>query len=234
MSVKLAIAAVATGLLTLGAAQADPIWGLEAFGDVCPVTFERQQLPGGGMQRIRHQSRSCRGGLGNIIGWTAEGDGSTYLFYDRAGQILGRVDAIGGGAYAGVFGDGDTLEMRYIGDSRPQGHGQVQTAPQGSGAGEAMRCRVYAGTRQCAEAYDIGEPDASQLMPVVRLNLRFSSNLTSQIVGKVDRGACYQVYRCREEPFADERMWCEVQLEGQTGWILKQDETSVYARNICD
>lgn len=211
-------------------AQAADLWGLEAFNDVCPISFTDRRSPAGPLA-IRHHAESCVGGLSNITGWSAEAEGSSYLFYDHAGQILGRVDATGQGRYEGIFGDGVPLAMGFIGT---QGTGAADTPPAGSGQGEAQRCRVYLGSRVCAEPYDIGIPDGSEMMPLARMNVRFSDGLNSQIVARVDRGACLAVTRCRDESFARERTWCEIQLEGRTGWVLKQDETVVYTRNSCD
>lgn len=233
MTLKTVLAAITAAVLGSAAAHAAELWGLEAFNDVCPVSFSTQPTAGGLMQ-IRHHSQGCRGGLDNITDWSEEGDGGTFYFYDRAGQLMGRVDGMDGGTYSGVFGDGTPLEMRFIGHESTSDGGAQYNAPSGSGAGEAQGCRVYHGTRRCAEPYDIGAPDGAQIMPLARMNVRFSSGLTSQVVATVDRGSCLEVSRCRDEPFADERFWCEVQLEGRSGWVLKQDEATVYTRNICD
>ena len=212
-------------------ATAERIWGLEAYGDVCPISFS-QQSAGQGLSRVIQRAVSCRGGLSNIAAWSAESGGATYFFHDRSGQILGRVDDVGGGRYEGAWGDGDALSMAYLGTA---GGGASSSAGKtSSGSSEAQSCRVYVQTDICAEAYDIGVPDASRMEPLARMNLRFSSSLTSQVTGKVDRGQCLEVYRCRDEPFATDRLWCEVQLEGQTGWVLMQDESYVYTRNDCD
>jgi len=227
-------ACVAAAVFGAPAVQAEDLWGLEAFDDVCPVSFGTRALPNG-MSEIRHHADSCRGGLDNIAGWSDDGDGAIYFFYDRAGQVLGRVEGVGNGLFAGIFGDGAPLSMRYIGPDDGTTHYEpdVIGSMSGSGSSEAQDCRLYYGTGTCAEMFDIGEPDGAELMPIARLNVRFSSNLDSRIIATVDRGECLEVTRCRDEPFEDSRLWCEVQLEDRSGWVLKQDEAAVYSLNIC-
>jgi len=103
----------------------------------------------------------------------------------------------------------------------------------GAASSEVAPCKQYYGTRRCAQAQDVGDPTSGALQPVANMNVRFLGARTSSVVGQLPRGRCVATQRCSSSILSGE-IWCQIKLTDiKTGWVLKEDKKSVYAKNGC-
>ena len=220
-----------------GAAQAEQvdIWGLQAQGDVCRITFTQQGLAAG-INRVLHHDGGCMAGMGSVAGYSSSNGGNTLMLYDAGAQMIGRIDKETDSYWVGMIGDGTPMEMSYMGQGpRPGQAAAPQPPAQSPNMGSVSACLKYYDSRACADPRDQGDPVAQgigALQTLTRMNVRFLGNTNSQVIGTLERGTCIDTSGCRKDPFGD-GLWCEIKLDYKTGWILKQDAEFVYSQNGC-
>lgn len=198
-------------------AQEMPVWGLTALGDVCRIQFTGTKLQKG-LGGVVHLDTGCR--IGRIYGFSRPSDDAVIL-YSAPNTPIARLDRQYNGAWVGLYGDGDSIEMSVL-----------ASAPNTN----TQHCITYANRNTCASSYDLTSPVASgqklPLQPVVRLNLRATPSLVSSIHTTVPTNVCVEVTHCDSANF-DDQLWCHVKMGSYTGWILKKDPKHVYAQNGC-
>ena len=222
-------------------AQTVDVWGLQAYGDVCRISFDRSPVAAGIFAVVQHDM-GCLGGLDNISGWSANNGGQSILLYTTAfgTTVVGRLDREANGNYTGVVDDGTPVSMVFMGqmsmNAAPTPQPPVFGGTLGGGSTEARACRRYYGTATCADPYDIGKPPMQNfrgsLETLTRMNVRFMRTVDSSIVGTIDAGMCVEVRDCMTG-FNRDQLWCEVRVNDRTGWMLKEDADFVYSRNSC-
>jgi hypothetical protein len=229
-TVCLMAATVATALMPQGGqAEQTPVWGLQAYGDVCRVQFGQQQVRAG-VWALTHLDRGCD--IGNFAGYAMQNQNLVY-FYDSYGQILASAEKQPSGEWIGVIGDGDILEMVYFG-TQPAAPTHTPKASTGSSAAVGS-CVTYYGSNTCAREEDLKYKSFSTiaLQPLAPLNHRFIPDLNSRIQQVIPQNVCFQEVRNCTESLLNKEIWCQVEFGGQSGWILKKDKNHVYAMNGC-
>lgn len=231
------------GLVLAPAAMAREwdVWALEAYDDICQISFDGDTQMADGIARLVRHSEECRGGGNSIDGYSLNNDGNTILVYTVAGglQVLGRFDREGDGSYVGMMDDGVPARLWFMGRmdmqsaAAPRQPGKPAAAAKGQ---QARTCTAYVDSGRCAETWDLGAPEfvggRSSITTLARMDVRFLNNPTSRVIDSVEQGQCIDTTACREAPFKG-GLWCEVRVGNFSGWVLKQDDQFVYARNGC-
>lgn len=212
------------GLLTVfaGPAIAQDIWSLNITGASCRVSFTSDPVLPGISATMRHDH--CPYAFEYLSGYSMNNGDGTVVFYSTAPETaqIGRVDKERDGYYVGMTSDGLPLELVYVG---PQQQPATTTN---------VNCIQYH-NGGCANGNDIGPPPFSNgesyIYTVANLNVRFTPGLTSTITGTVAAGYCVKISRCQTH--FDGTLWCELMTTNVRGWVLKQDSSFVYSRNLC-
>lgn len=212
-------------------AEQQPVWGLQAYGDICRVQFTQQQVRAGiwGLNRL---DRGCD--IGNFVGYSMQGQNLVY-FYDGYGQLLASAEKQPSGQWFGMIGDGDPFEMVYFGaqSSAPQQKPQHNHATGNSAA--VGSCVTYYGSNNCAREEDLKYKSFSTiaLQPLAPLNHRFIPDINSRVQQVIPQNVCFQEVKHCTESLLNKEIWCQVEFGGQSGWVLKKDKNHVYAMNGC-
>jgi len=235
--------------LAIPAAAQDGRWSLIAESGGCEISFVEEMVDDGIFFVDRH-SADCGADIGRITGYSLNDEGTTIVFYSTLSGVetLGRVTRSAEGAlFEGALRQGGVLRLEHRSGSRqiadPAGDIVADdAAPDAPGAADSQPepaiqptgpCLAYAGQPgNCADAADLGAPEAGELQVLTRMNLRDQGTTQgSTVIGRVEAGACLAVTFCS----ADERgrLWCGVQGGGVQGYVLKQDDETVYGRNAC-
>lgn len=217
-----------------GVARDWDVWGLQAYSDVCQISFDGTRSVAPGIGAVVQHSQGCRGG--GVGGFSMNNGDNTILLYSLdGGQLIGRLDREADGSYVGIIDDGEPASLVFMGRMQINAQPQPQPLPApGTPAGQG--CLVYYDNRLCARPEDVGPPLLSAgpgaLTVLTTMNVRFLPGVSSMIIGKLQVGTCIETTNCREAPF-NGGLWCEVRLDNRSGWIIKQDDQFVYSRNGC-
>ena len=203
------------------AAQMNSSWQLEAYGLTCDVTLVSQENPGaiGGPIRVGR----CAPEMQDLQGWRY-GESGDQILLQAGGQDVAYVNWRSNQYWEGwllVGGDAPITMRRMQGQARA-------TTP-----GAVAQCKVYYNTGTCAQARDVGTITTGAIETLANMNVRFLSQKNSSRVGMVPAGSCMGVSRCTSSQLSGET-WCEVRYDGvRSGWILKEDNATVYGRDGC-
>lgn len=240
-----------------GAAHAqDGTWSLSAESGSCDLSFVAEAVDDG-IFFVDRGEGGCGADIDLITGYALNEEGAVVVFYstlegvEQVGQVTRQED----GVYTGKARSGAALRLAHksgsrdiadpVGDSRAGDEGgtavdgaMTPPEPEGESAADAPLapagdCLVYAGGTTCADQADIGPPEGGALQVLSRMNMRdVGTTDGSNVVGRVEAGACLQATLCSED--GQGRLWCGVQGDAGSGFILKQDGETVYARNSCN
>lgn len=225
---------VAASLLLLavpGLAQAQdkPVWGLQAYGDICRVKFGQKQVAQGARRLIR-VGRKCQ--AANFFSYKMNGQNQVF-FYDKRNVLIGSVQKRADGSWHGSIHDGDPLEMVFFGNSNGT-QGKSDTGQQNTNAAVGS-CVTYYGSRNCARAEDLNYKsfDTFALQVLAPLNFRSFPDLNGSIQSVLPNNICFQeVTHCTVSHLKKET-WCRVEFNNRSGWILQKDANHVYASKGC-
>ena len=211
------------------------VWGLQAYSDVCQISFDGNRTIAPGIGAVVQHSQGCRGG--GLGGFSSENGGNTILLYSVGGTtLIGRFDRAPDGSYDGIIDDGEPARLFFMGRMQIDAQPVPQVLPPAPNTPAGQGCLVYYDSRLCARPEDVGAPRLTAgpgaLQTLTTMNVRFLPGANSSIIGKLQVGTCIETTNCREAPF-NGGLWCEVRLDFRTGWILKQDDEFVYSRNGC-
>ncbi|MEQ9260125.1 MAG: hypothetical protein RIG84_13645 [Roseovarius sp.] len=209
---------------TPAAAQTNTKWQLTIYGLTCNITLVKQGDPAASRGPIR--VKQCAQEMSDLRGWRY-GDSADQIVLRAGGQDVAHVNWRSNDFWEGwlIVGGDAPVTMRRI-------QAQAQK-PRATTPGAVGQCKVYYNTRRCADARDLGEIRSGALETLANMNVRFLSSVTSSLLGQVPRGSCLSVSRCTSS-ILNEETWCEVKYDGtRSGWILKEDKSSVYSRDGC-
>lgn len=238
-------------LFPLSAIAQDGRWTLAAEDGTCEIAFVDEQVDDGILAIDRFGT--CGPSIDQITGYSLNNDGASILFYSTFSgvELLGQVQRDDTGAFKGAFRKGGALLLEHRSGSNTivdpvseaallepeEGVQAPDSAPEAEAPAEetAARgpCLALAGNPDaCAEDTDLGPPEAGEMLVLTRLNLRnIPGTEGSSVLGRVEAGSCVAVNLCLED--AQGRLWCGISSEAGEGFVLKQDEKTVYARNSC-
>lgn len=227
-------------------------WELLSETGGCEVSLLPEMIDDG-IFFVDRGEADCGPDLNPITGYALNDDGAELVLYStlEGVELLGTLSRDGEGLYRGQLRKGSALRLahksgpRGIADPRsglvlgeeiaPAIDTDAETtppAPEEEAREQAPGCLTYAGGTSCAAPEDQGPPDGGSLQVLTRMNLRDRAGTDgSSVVGQATAGTCLQVSLC--EPDARGRLWCSVQSASLSGWLLKQDDETVYARNSC-
>ena len=248
-------AALALALLALPAMPAlardgdtDGKWTLLAETGSCSVRFIEEAIDEG-IFFVDRGEADCGPDLGRVTGYAITADGQAMTFYSTLSgtvETLGEVGLQADGIFTGRLRNGQALRLEHASGGRgivatSAGMGEVtEPDPQEDEAGAdagmtttVQDCLLQAGRDSCADQDDIGPPEGGRIQTLTRMNLRDQGTTRgSSVIGQVNAGSCLPITFCAEDEGG--RLWCGVQTpEGGNGYLLKQDDTTVYARNSC-
>ena len=246
---------VAFALLALlpGVAAAETgRWSLIAESGGCEVSFLPEPVDDG-IFFVDRGEADCGPDIGRITGYALNEEGAVVAFYSTLSgvELLGQVARADDGVFSGTLRGGKALRLEHRSgprgitdpgtglltgeapvtvDDDPEAEADepIATAPPQQGD-----CLVYAGQDgACVDQADLGPPDGGKLQVLTRMNLRDQGTTQgSSVVGRIEAGACLTAGFCAED--GEGRLWCGVQGAAGQGFILKQDDKTVYARNAC-
>lgn len=243
----------ALSLISGPALAAGGTWELVAESGGCRVTLVPEMVDDG-IFFVDRGEADCGPDIGRITGYALNDDGGEIVFYStlEGVDLVGQMNRDAEGLYRGTLRNGMVVRMEHqsgpkgIADPRtglttgediapafsesedettpPSAEIPEETAPPGN-------CRTYTGGRSCVEEEDLDAPALGQLQTLTRMNLRDTPNAAGARVGQAEAGTCFTVSLCDSD--AEGRLWCSVSTETLSGWVLKQDATTVYSRNSC-
>lgn len=240
---------VVLGLFAPLMAQAqDGRWSIVAEDGTCEIAFVDELVDDGILAIDRFGN--CGPSIDQITGYALNNDGAVILFYSTftGVDLVGQVSRDDSGAFKGAFRKGGALMVEHRSGSRaitdpvkeaallePEEGMNTAAAPEAPAETAAPRgpCIALAGAPEtCADEADLGEPETGEMRVLTRLNLRnIPGTEGSTVLGRVEAGACVAVNLCLED--AQGRLWCGVSTDAGEGFVLKQDDKTVYARNSC-
>lgn len=226
-------------------------WSLIAESGGCEVSFLAEAVDDG-IFFVDRGEADCGPDIGKITGYALNEEGAVVVFYSTlAGvDLLGQVTRQADGVFTGTLRSGAVLRLEH--KSGPRGitdpgtglltgeDGAVVDTDEEADADEPLAaaapqgpCLAYAGRgSECAAQNDLGPPDSGKLQVLTRMNLRDQGTTQgSKVVGRVEAGACLTAGFCSED--GEGRLWCGVQGDAGQGYILKQDDKTVFALNDC-
>lgn len=224
--------ALAATLLACTTAQADqkPIWGLQAYGDVCRVKFGQKEIKPG-VWRLIKVDKGCD--IANFKGYAMHGD-SHIRFYGKQNSLIASADKGSDGQWRGVIHDGDPFQMVYFGQAK--GNKPAKTTNNTQTSAAVGQCVTYVNAKnRCASPEDTTYKafETFALQPLAPLNLYFMPDTASRVQSVTPRNICFQEVRTCTERFFDKEIWCQVSVGDQSGWILRKDANHVYASKGC-
>ena len=164
------------------------------------------ELSAGDGSTLPIQNRDCGKELAGLASWEID-DGQIVLF------------------------DGDAREVARLGGNQRQIHGATGNGnavifdrASGPFAFGERGCVFVGYTDRCALPEELGTPrvdgDGADIEVLTNSNIRSSASAAGQVVGVVPPNTCMPVDRCTAGP---DGAWCRARVDGQTGWIKKQD-----------
>lgn len=223
---------VIAGLLCLALSApvaASDLWSVTSPKGSCHISFDQDPVAEGIFAVTQHDS-ACPENLKAISGYSMNnGDGTIILYSTASGlEQVARADKEQPGIYVGMTLDGESLQIVHSDVAEPQP--ELKPEPAAGKAG----CLPYAGGG-CAQPNDIGAPDVAagvtSIHMVTRMNIRAMPGTEGAVLGRVEAGQCLEIVGCVEQNGTT--VWCEVEMKTYRGWVLKQDDRKVYARNAC-
>lgn len=220
------------GLLCLAMAApvaASDLWSVTSSKGSCHISFDQDPVAEGIFAVTQHDF-ACPENLKTISGYSMNNGDGTIIFYSTASGLeqIARADKEEPGVYVGMTLDGETLQVVHSDVAEPQP--ELKPEPAAGRAG----CLPYAGGG-CAQPNDIGAPDVAagitSIHMVTRMNVRAMPGTEGAVLGRVEVGQCVDIVGCVEQNGTT--VWCEVKMKTYRGWVLKQDDRKVYARNAC-
>ena len=241
--IALAILAAVMAMPTLrqAEAQAPGLWLLEAAGLRCEIALTEQSA---GYERWNMRTgKNCDPEMKGLNTWRFGNSGDQIVFQADGDDVAYANWRSNDFWEGGVIDENFRLTMRKLNRRRLNPVGGSgggyreptarQTNRQARRNAQVAGCKAYYGTNRCAQAEDLGEPTTGSVEAVVNMNVRFLNSPTSSVVGQLPRNRCVPVKRCWES-LLDKQIWCDVDLgRGKSGWVLKEDEKSVYLRDGC-
>lgn len=206
------------------AAQNNTKWQITVLGRTCDITLVKQGDPAASRGRVR--VKSCAQEMSDLRSWRY-GDSADQIVLRAGKQDVAYLNWRSNDFWEGrvIVGVDAAITMRR---AERQAQKSLNTTP-----GAVGQCKTYHKSKRCADAMDLGEIRSGALETLANMNVRFLSSATSSLIGQVPRGTCLAVTRCTSSLLSGET-WCEVTYDGtRSGWILKEDKTTVYSRDGC-
>lgn len=237
-------------LAPLAAAAETGRWSLLAESGGCEVAFLPEPVDDG-IFFVDRGEADCGPDIGRITGYALNGEGAVVAFYSTLDgvDLVGTVSRKEDGVFTGTLRGGAALRLEHRSGPRgitDPGTGlltgeepvAVEDDPEAA-ADEPLAstlpedCLTYAGQDGgCVDQADLGPPDGGRLQVLTRMNLRDQGTTQgSTVIGRIAAGTCLEAGFCSED--GEGRLWCGVSGDTGQGFILKQDATTVYARNGC-
>jgi hypothetical protein len=225
-------------------------WTLAAEDGTCEIAFINEQVDDGILAIDRFGT--CGASIDQITGYALNNEGAVILFYSTftGVDLIGQVMQDETGAFKGSFRKGGALLLEHRSGSRAisdpvtgaalleadEGFSTEAEAEADAPIAEAVSrgpCLALSGQPDsCADDADLGPPDTGEMLVVTRLNLRnIPGTDGSSVIGRVEAGTCVAVNICLED--TQGRLWCGISTASGEGFVLKQDDKTVYARNTC-
>jgi len=230
----------------------DARWSLFAEDGSCEISFVEELVDDGIMAIDRFGT--CGPSIDQITGYALNNEGALLLFYStfHGVELVGTVTRDSDSLFKGTLRKGGVLQLEHrsgtMGIPDPLGgsvagedSGTVESENDPEAEADAPLveapprgpCLALAGQETaCAPDADLGPPEGGEMQMLTRLNLRnIPGTDGSSVIGRVEAGACVTVNLCMED--GQERLWCGVSTDAGEGFVLKQDDKTVYARNSC-
>lgn len=234
---------------------ADATWELLGETGGCTVSLVPEMVDDG-IFFVDRGTADCGPDIARITGYALNNDGTELVLYSTLDGVdqLGLLTRESEGLYRGSLRNGTALRLEHksgpkgIADPRtglmtgedvaPALDTDAETTPptpeffEDETTAAPGNCLTYAGGSACVAPEDMGAPEGGSLQTLSRMNLRDIGGTTgSRVVGQAEGGTCFQVSLCQED--AEGRLWCSVLSDDLQGWLLKQDDSTVYSRNSC-
>lgn len=244
---RLALCVVGSlGAFAPAALAQDGRWTLLAEDGTCEISFVNEQVDDGILAVDRFGT--CGPSIDQITGYALNEEGAVILFYSTftGVDLVGTVTRDEGGVYKGTLRKGGALRLEHRSGAKAIADPVTGAAllepdedPEAAAdapLAEAVRrgpCLALSGQPDtCAEDEDLGPPEGGEMRVITRLNLRnIPGTEGSSVVGRVESGSCVVVNFCSED--GQGRLWCGVGTDVGEGFVLKQDDKTVYAKNTC-
>lgn len=228
-------------------------WSIVAEDGTCEIAFVDELVDDGILAIDRFGS--CGPSIDQITGYALNNDGAVILFYSTftGVDLVGTVNRDESGAFKGTFRRGGALLVEHRSGSSaitdPVQEAALLEPEEGMAASEEETesladapddtpvsrgpCLALSGRPDaCADDNDLGPPEGGEMQVVTRLNLRnIPGTDGSTVIGRVEAGSCVAVNICLED--SQGRLWCGISTDAGEGFVLKQDDETVYARNAC-
>ena len=237
--------AFVVGLVASNAAFAEGgRWNIFAEDGSCEISFVDELVDDGILAIDRFGT--CGPSIDQITGYALNEEGAVVIFYSTLSgvELVGQVTREQGNEFKGTLRKGGTLRLEHRSgttaivdpikgaalpepDEVPTEDTSVAEAP------STGPCLAYAGQADtCAVDADLGPTESGEMQLLTRLNLRnIPGTDGSSVIGRIESGTCLQVNLCMEDSIG--RLWCGVSSDAGEGFLLKQDDKTVYARNAC-
>ena len=250
---RLAVLALLAALPATLARAETGVWSLIAESGGCEVSFIPEAVDDG-IFFVDRGDADCGPDVGKITGYALNEEGAVVVLYSTLDgvDLVGTVNRQADGVFTGKLRAGGALRLEHksgpMGITDPMtglatGEAINPTEPDGEPEAEADEplsevvrqgdCLSYAGRAgECVDQADLGPPDGGKLQVLTRMNLRDQGTTSgSRVIGRAEAGACLTITFCSEDESG--RLWCGVQTDTGTGYLLKQDDKTVYATNSC-
>lgn len=185
-------------------------WSVQADGRTCTIDLTGDSMFGA----FRASSFGCSGDLfsvnrynirGSQIVLLGIGDKELAVLNARGDELTGRTTS------------GSSVYMRRAG--APPIVASQPFGGWGSGANGGRNCITYGSQNRCATSFEMQTPAAgSYVQTLTNLNVRRGASLSQPVIGTLGPNACLRVNECRN---TSEGVWCEVERNGELGYIVK-------------
>lgn len=207
---------LALGLVAAAAAMSAPAvaqkfdvrgkWSVQADGRSCTIDLTGDSMFGA----YRASSFGCSGDLFSVNRYNIRG--SQIVLLGIGDKELAALNARGA-ELSGRTTSGSDVYMRRAG-APPV----VASQPFG-GFGGPRNCIAYGDENRCATPFEMQTPAAgSYVQTLTNLNVRRGASLNQPVIGTLQPRECLRVNECRN---TSEGVWCEVERNGELGYIVK-------------
>ena len=240
---RLTLLATTMILAALPAKAATGLWAMTADSGSCEVSFVPEQIDDG-IFFVDRGEADCGADIGRVTGYSLNEDGAMIVLYSTLDgvELLGTVAKAEAGGFEGSFKSGVKVRLDHVSGPKEIANPIAGSAALESSAVEgeepaeepaaALDCLKIAGSETCAEEADMGAPQGTEIKLFTRMNLRDQGTTSgSSVVGRAEAGQCMSVTFCSDDE--NGRLWCGVNGGGLSGYVLKQDDKTVYAANSC-
>lgn len=225
-------------------------WSLVAETGACDVAFLPETVDDG-IFFVDRGEADCGPDIGRVTGYALNEEGAVIVLYSTLSgvELMGNLARREDGVFTGTLRGGGALRLEHKSGSRGiadptsgllTGEEAVAVADDDEEAADAPLadqqptgpCLTYSGGSACVDPADLGPPEGGELQVIGRMNLRDQGTTQgSTVIGRAEAGSCLAVTFCSEDEQG--RLWCGVQGAAGQGYVLKQDDAAVYARNSC-